>query len=131
MVFKTRIDMIQKDFQDLKHVEEENAVAQKRIDELQKDLLELKETLDKLYPKELTRCIINEKGELEEYTETFDDPDKYLEGQKKFMKKLLLRNKSEKDKEKLKNAEFVWDETGKMTEEEIEAELLKLKKKRN
>jgi len=46
------------------------------------------------------------------------------------MKKVLLRNKSKKDRERLKNSEFVWDETGKMTEEEIEAEFQKLKKKK-
>jgi hypothetical protein len=40
------------------------------------------------------------------------------------------RNKSRKDRERLENAEFVWDETGKKSKEEIESEIQKLRKRR-
>ena len=90
----------------------------------------LKKTVEKLYPKELTFYILNEKGETEEYTETFDNPEEYLERKRKFWKEVQLRNMSKKERERLKNTEFVLDETGKMTKEEIKSELLKLKKKK-
>ena len=115
----------------LRQVETENMSFKTRLDLLQKDFLALKETVNKLYPKQLKRYILNEKNEIEEYTETYESPEEYLESQRKFIKQVLLRGKSKKDRERLKNAEFVWDETGKMTEEEIEAEFLKLKKKKN
>lgn len=115
----------------LRHVEEENMVFKTRIDLLQKDFQVLKRTVEKLYPKEVKRYILNEKGDVEEYTESFDKPEEYLESQRKFMREVLLRNKSKKDRERLKNAEFILDETGKMSEEEIKAETLKLRKKRN
>ena len=63
--------------------------------------------------KEVKRYILNEKDEVEECTETFANPEEYLESQRRFMEKVLLRQKSKKDRERLKNAEFVWDETEK------------------
>jgi len=115
----------------LRHVEEENMVFKTRLDMLQKDFQVLKKTVEKLYPKEVKRYILNEKGEVEESTESFDKPEEYLESQRKFMREILLRNKSNKDRERLKNTEFVWDETETKKKEEIESELLKLRKKKN
>ncbi|TSA57654.1 hypothetical protein D4R42_01180 [bacterium] len=114
----------------LRHVEEENAVSKTRIEMLQKDFLALKKTVEKLYPKELKFCISNEKGEIEEHTETFDNPEEYLESERKFAREVMLRNKSPKEREKLKKAVFILDKTGKMTKEEMEAEAQKLQKKK-
>jgi len=50
---------------------------------------------------------------------------------KKFIKQVLLRGKSKEDQERLKNAEFIWDRTGKMSKKEIETEIQKLRKKKN
>jgi hypothetical protein len=69
---------------------------------LQKDFQSLKKTVEKPYPKELKFCILTEKGEIEEYTETFDNPEEYLESERKFWKEVLLRNKSKKDRERQK-----------------------------
>ena len=55
----------------LKHVEEENAISKTRIDQLQKNFLSLKKTVERLYPKEQTYCILNENNEVEEHKETF------------------------------------------------------------
>jgi integrase len=114
----------------LRHVEEENAVSKTRIDMLQKDLRSLKETVEKLYPKEVKHYILDEKNEVEEYTENFENPEEYLESQRKFMRAVLLRNKRKKERERLKNAEFVFDRTGKMSKEEIVTEAQKLRKQK-
>ena len=115
----------------LRAVEEENAVSKTRIDMLQKDFTALKKTVEQLYPKRSTRFILNEKGELEEFTEAFATPSEYLESKKKFKKEILLGNKSKKEREKMSNAVFFVDRTGKMTQEEFESEVQKLKKKKN
>lgn len=130
IAFKTRIDMLQKNFQALKHVEDDNTISKKRINELQKEMQKMKVTMERLYPSEVKRCILNEKGEIEEYTETFDSPEGYIESERKFVREVLLRNKSKKERERLKNAVFVLDKTGKMTEEDIEAEVQRLRKKK-
>lgn len=111
-------------------LENENMAFKTRIDLLQKDFQKLKETVEKLYPREQKFCILNEKGEIEEYTETFDSPEEYLEAERKFWHEVSLRNKSKKERERLKNAVFVLDKTGKMTEEDIEAEAQRLRKKK-
>jgi hypothetical protein len=111
-------------------LENENIAFKTRIDLLQKDFQQLKGTVDKLYPRQLKRCILNEKNEVEEYTETFSTPEEYLEGERKFMREILLRGKSKKDREGLKNAEFVFDGTGKMSEKDVEAEFKRLRQKR-
>ena len=43
---------------------------------------------------------------------------------------VLLRGKSKKDRERLKNAEFVLDKFGRMSEEEVKAEFQRLRKKK-
>jgi len=111
-------------------LENENIAFKTRIDLLQKDFQQLKGTVDKLYPKQLKRCILNEKNEVEEYTETYSNPEEYLEGERKFMREILLRGKSQQDREQLKNAEFVFDRTGKMSEKDFEAEFQRLRQKR-
>jgi integrase len=98
----------------LRHVEEENTVFKTRLDLMQKDYQTLKKTVETLYPKQLKRYVLNEKNEIEECTETYESPNEYLESERKFMKEVLLRNKTKKEKEKLKNAEFVLGTTGKM-----------------
>jgi integrase len=111
-------------------LENENIAFKTRIDLLQKDFQQLKGTVEKMYPRQLKRCILNEKNEVEEYTETFSTPEEYLESERKFMREVLLRGKSKKDKEGLKNAEFVFDGTGKMSEKDVEAEFQRLRQKR-
>jgi integrase len=111
-------------------LENENIAFKTRIDLLQKDFQQLKGTVEKMYPRQLKRCILNEKNEVEEYTETFSTPEEYLEGERKFMREILLRGKSKKDREGLKNAEFVFDGTGKMSEKDVEAEFQRLRQKR-
>ena len=111
-------------------LENENIAFKTRIDLLQKDFQQLKGTVDKLYPKQLKRCILNEKNEVEEYTETYSNPEEDLEGERKFMREVLLRGKSKNDREQLKNAEFVFDGTGKMSEKDVEAEFQRLRQKR-
>ena len=98
---------------------------------LQKDFTSLKEIVEKLYPKRSTRFILNEKGELEEFTEAFATASEYLESKRKFKKEILLGNKSKKERERMSNAVFFVDRTGKMTQEEFESEVLKLKNKKN
>ena len=111
-------------------LENENIAFKTRIDLLQKDFQQLKGTVDKLYPRQLKRCILNEKNEVIEYTETFSTPKEYLESERKFMRQVLLRGKSKKDREQLKNAEFVFDGTGKMSEKDVESEFQRLGQKR-
>ena len=111
-------------------LENENIAFKTRIDLLQKDFQQLKGTVEKMYPRQLKRCILNEKNEVEEYTETFSTPEEYLEGERKFMREVLLRGKSKNDREQLKNAEFVFDGTGKMSEKDVEAEFQRLRQKR-
>ena len=83
-------------------LENENIAFKTRIDLLQKDFQQLKGTVEKMYPRQLKRCILNEKNEVEEYTETFSTPEEYLEGERKFMREVLLRGKSKKDREGLR-----------------------------
>lgn len=90
----------------------------------------LNETLEKLYPRQLKRYIIDEEGKIEEYVETFANPEEYLEAERKFMREVLLRGKSKKYRERLKNTIFVLDKTGKMPKEDIEAEFQRLQKKK-
>jgi integrase len=111
-------------------LENENVAFKTRIDLLQKDFQQLKVTVDKLYPRQLKRCIINEKDEIEEYEETFNTPEEYLESERKFMREILLRGKSNRERERLKDAEFVFDRTGKMPKKDSEFEFLKLKQKK-
>jgi integrase len=111
-------------------LENENMAFKTRIDLLQKDFQKLKKTVEKLYPREVKRHIVNEKGEVEKYTEIYANPEEYLEAERKFMREVLLRGKSKKNRERLKNAEFVLDNTGRMTEEEVKAEAQRLRKKK-
>ncbi len=111
-------------------LENENIAFKTRIDLLQKDFHKLKETVEKLYPRQVKCHIVNEEGKIEEYIETFANPEEYLEAERKFMREALLRGKSKKDREQLKNAEFVLDHYGKMSDEDIEAESQRLRKKK-
>lgn len=111
-------------------LENENIAFKTRIDLLQKDFHKLKETVETLYPRQVERHIVNEEGKIEEYIETFSNPEEYLEAERKFMREVLLRGKSKKDKERLKNAEFVFDRFGRMSKEEVKAEFQRLRKKK-
>ena len=80
----------------LKQVENENMAFRTRIDQMAKDFHNLKETVEKLYPKESKRYLLNEKDEIEEFTETFTTPQEYIESEQKFVKKVLERQHQRK-----------------------------------
>lgn len=109
-------------------LEKENMVFKTRLDLLQKQFEKLNATVERLYPKQLEINILNEKGEIEKRTETYTSPEEYLESERKNMREVLLRGKSKEDQEKLRDSVFVYDKTG-MTKEQVEAEAQKLKQK--
>jgi len=114
----------------LKQVESENMAFRTRIDQMARDFHSLKETVEKLYPKETKRYLLNEKNEIEEFTETFTTPQEYIESEQKFVREVLLRGKNKEEREKLKKAEFIYDRTGKMAKKDIEAEFNRRKMER-
>jgi site-specific recombinase XerD len=114
-ILKTRVDLLQK-----------NSTEQQ--EHLEKEIQKLKDVTELLYPKQLERNILTDKG-IETYTETFSTPEEYVESERKFMREGLLRGKSKEEQERLKDSVFVLDRTGKMTNEQVESEAKKLKQK--
>jgi hypothetical protein len=75
-------------------LEKENMVFKTRLDLLQKQFEKLNTTVEKLYPKEVTRHVLKD-NELETWTENFSTPQQYIESEKKFVKRVLSNSKKE------------------------------------
>lgn len=67
----------------------ELTAQQQQISDLTEQLQKLQQTVERLYPKEIQRNVINDKGKIETWTETFTTPQEYIESQKKFIKRVL------------------------------------------
>ena len=67
----------------------ELTAQQEQISDLTERLQKLQQTVERLYPKEVQRDVINDKGKIETWTETFSTPQEYIESEKKFIKRVL------------------------------------------
>jgi hypothetical protein len=72
----------------LRQVESENGIFKTRIDLLQKDFQTVKETVELLYPKKLERNVLTD-NRTKTWIETFSTPQEYIESEKKFIKRVL------------------------------------------
>jgi integrase len=75
-------------------LEKENMVFKTRLDLLQKQFEKLNTTVEKLYPKEVTRHVLKD-NELETWTENFSTPQQYIESERKFVKRVSSNGKKE------------------------------------
>ena len=67
----------------------ELTAQQQQIEGLTEQLQKLQQTVEKLYPKEVQRNICNDNGKKETWTETYSNPEEYIEGTNKFIKRVL------------------------------------------
>ncbi len=109
--------------------EKELSQQQHKIVDLEHKLIALTETVEKLYPKQLERHILNEKGKIERRIENNSSPEEYLENERRFMREVLLHGKSKVYRRRLKDAIFILDKNGIMPEEAVRAEVERLRQR--
>ena len=73
----------------LRHVEKENTVFKTRLDLMQKDFQNLRKSVEEIYPKQLPLWVPNEEGRIDVIIETFNSPEEYLERIEKYKQELL------------------------------------------
>lgn len=79
-------------------LEKENMVFKTRLDLLQKQFEKLNTTVERLYPRELERHIMTDEG-VTTYKETFSTPEEYIESEKKF-REIVFKNQRERKEKK-------------------------------